>query len=91
MAAKVSKIDDRRSLVIENGIAVVIDTVTGQQHSSFSNIHSTGSVAGMRKLGYWGKKDVIVKAHGFIYNVSRPLTCSTEWEKMAEDNSTAKG
>jgi hypothetical protein len=91
MAAKVLKIDDRRNLVIENGIAIVTDTVTGQQHSSFSSIHPTGSVTGMKKLGYWGKKDVIVKAHGWIYNVSRPQVCSNEWEKIAEDNSTAKG
>lgn len=34
------------------------------------SIHKTGSVLGMKKLGYWGKNDVCVKIGEYIYNIS---------------------
>lgn len=38
------------------------------------SIHRTGSVAGMKKLGYWGKRDVCVRIGDYIYNLSRTIT-----------------
>lgn len=34
------------------------------------SIHYTGSVAGMKKAGYWGKDDIIVRYGEYIYNLS---------------------
>lgn len=34
------------------------------------SIHYTGSVWGMKKLGYWGKHDRCVRCGSFIYNLS---------------------
>ncbi|GHU75905.1 hypothetical protein FACS1894188_07600 [Clostridia bacterium] len=34
------------------------------------SIHYTGSVAGMKNLGYWGKNDVCVRIGQYIYNLS---------------------
>lgn len=51
------------------GIAWVKDCSTGMGHSCHANIDATGSVRGMKKLGYWGKNDRTVRSHGFIYNI----------------------
>lgn len=53
----------------KSGIAWVKDYSTGMGHSCHANIDVTGSVRGMKKLGYWGKNDRTVKSHGFIYNI----------------------
>jgi hypothetical protein len=37
------------------------------------SIHYTGSVAGMKKLGYWGKDDVCVRIGNYIYDLSITL------------------
>lgn len=34
------------------------------------SIHHTGSVRGMKKLGYWDKDDVCVRCGQYIYNMS---------------------
>lgn len=34
------------------------------------SIHYTGSVRGMKKLGYWGKNDICVRCGSYIYNLS---------------------
>lgn len=34
------------------------------------SIHYTGSVKGMKKLGYWGKDDKCVRCGQYIYNLS---------------------
>ncbi len=34
------------------------------------SIHYTGSVRGMKKLGFWGKDDICVRCGQFIYNLS---------------------
>lgn len=54
-----------------NGIAWIEDGSTGLGYSCHPNIDITGSVAGMKKLGYWGKSDKVVRSHGFQYNISR--------------------
>ena len=34
------------------------------------SIHYTGSVRGMKRLGYWGKSDICVRCGQYIYNLS---------------------
>lgn len=42
--------------------------------------HCTGSVRGMKKLGYWGQHDHIVRCGQFIYNLSiRIGGCRRGW------------
>ena len=45
--------------------------LTPRQKEMHPSIHHTGSVAGMKKLGYWGKDDVCVRCGQYIYNLSR--------------------
>ena len=42
------------------------------------SIHYTGSVRGMKKLGYWGKNDVCVRSGAYIYNLSITFIPSVE-------------
>ena len=51
------------------GIAWIADGSTGMCISVHPNIDITGSVRGMKNLGYWGKKDRTVRCNGFIYNI----------------------
>lgn len=51
------------------GIAWIEDGTAGVRHSIHANIGSTGSVRGMKYLGFWNKKDRTVRAGGFIYNI----------------------
>lgn len=37
------------------------------------SIHYTGSVRGMKKLGYWGEHDKCVRCGSYIYNLSITL------------------
>ena len=39
----------------------------------YANIHYTGSVRGMKKLGYWNKHDTCIRCGKCIYNVDRPV------------------
>lgn len=57
------------------GIAWVENGSTGNGHSPHPNIDASGSVAGMKKQGYWDQTDQTVRSHGFIYNIS---VCSVE-------------
>ena len=52
------------------GIAYVTDGSTGLTHSAHPNIDKSGSVAGMKKRGYWRKEDKIVSLNGYFYNIS---------------------
>lgn len=45
------------------------DPVTNNHPS----IHYTGSVKGMKKLGYWGKKDKCVRQGQYVYNLSKTV------------------
>lgn len=42
--------------------------------SKHPSIHYTGSVLGMKKLGYWDKDDVCVRCGQYIYNLSKEVT-----------------
>lgn len=55
----------------KNGIAWIEDGSTGLGISVHPNIHKTGSVIGMKNLGYWNKSDRIVQSHGWKYNIDR--------------------
>ena len=50
---------DEPKLTMKNGIATIYDPSTGLIHSCHPNINVTGSIRGMKKLGYWGKNDHI--------------------------------
>ena len=67
----------------KTGIAWVEDGTTGSFHSCHPNIDVTGSAAGMKKLGYWGKRDRVVKTNGFKYNVSKKCV-NDDLDKIAE-------
>jgi hypothetical protein len=66
----------------KTGIAWVEDGETGCGHSAHPNISTTGSIAGMRNLGYWNKDERCVRSHGFVYNIDR-LSVSDELDKIA--------
>lgn len=55
----------------KTGIAWIEDGSTGLIHSCHPNIGSSGSVYGMKKMGYWDKTDKIIASHGFKYNISK--------------------
>lgn len=48
--------------------------LTPGQKDAHPSIHHTGSVAGMKKLGYWGKDDVCVRCGQYIYNLSKTVS-----------------
>ena len=51
------------------GIAWVEDGTTGNGHTCHASIDASGSVRGMKKLGYWRQADRTVRSHGYIYNI----------------------
>lgn len=68
-----------------NGLAWVSDTSSGMCYSAHPNIMRSGSVKGMKALGYWGKHDKVIESHGYKYNISR-LVVSDTWDKVAADH-----
>jgi hypothetical protein len=72
------------------GIAWVEDGSTGIGHSAHSNIDASGSVRGMRERGYWKKDDVVVRSHGFIYNISSYVV-SDDLDRIAAENCQCGG
>ena len=68
-----------------NGIAWVEDGGTGCGYSCHSNIDATGSVRGMKNLGYWKKDARTVRSHGFIYNIDT-LVISSEYDKLLAES-----
>lgn len=71
------------------GIAWVEDGTTGCGHSCHPNIDRTGSVRGM-KSRFWGKKDRVVRSHGFIFNIDR-LATSDELDELARKHCRCGG
>lgn len=65
------KISEGITLCKDNttGIAWIINGRTGMSHSCHPNIDISGSIRGMKNLGYWGKNDRIVRSHGYQYNI----------------------
>lgn len=46
------------------------EKLTEWEKARHPSIHHTGSVRGMKKLGYWGKHDRCVRCGQYIYNLS---------------------
>lgn len=74
----------------KSGIAWVEDGSAGVGHSAHPNIYASGSVSGMRSLGYWGKRDLVVKSHGFIYNIDH-VSISDSLDEIARDHCQCGG
>ena len=51
--------------------------LTEKEKARHPSIHYTGSVRGMKKLGYWGKDDLCVRCGQYIYNLS--ITINDGW------------
>lgn len=66
------------------GIAWVEDYSSGNGHSPHPNIHASGSVPGMKKLGYWGKHNRTVRSFGFIHNIDH-VVITSEYDQIAND------
>lgn len=47
--------------------------LTEAEKERHPSIHVTGSVRGMKKLGFWGKNDVVVRSGSYYYNLSVTL------------------
>ena len=69
----------------KSGIAWVENGEVGLGHSSHPNIAASGSVRGMKQLGYWEKDAKTVRSHGFIYNVDR-VVVSDELDDLARQH-----
>lgn len=65
------------------GIAWVEDGTSGQGHSAHPNIDITGSVKGMKQLGYWHPNDRVVESHGFHYNITK-IVLDSEFDRIAQ-------
>ena len=48
--------------------------LTERERERHPSIHHTGSVRGMKKLGFWGKNDECVRCGQYIYNLSITIT-----------------
>ena len=74
----------------KTGIAWVTNGKTGMGHSAHPNIDSSGSVTGMKNLGYWREKDLTVKSHGIIYNISKCVV-SDKYDEIARKECNCGG
>ncbi len=72
------------------GLAWVENGRTGAGHSAHPNIDESGSVSGMKKLGYWGQNDRTVSSNGFIYNIDRCVV-SDRWDEIARQHCQCGG
>jgi hypothetical protein len=84
MGRLVKEIKEYVELYIDDktGIAWIENGSTGNTHSCHPNISVSGSVVGMKKQGYWGKDDVVVRLNGYRYNTSK-YSVSDELDRIA--------
>lgn len=68
---------------LKTGIVTIHNGRTGNGHSCHANIDGTGSIRGMKNLGYWRKNDRCLKSFGVIYNVDT-LVVSDDLDKITE-------
>lgn len=75
MLKEIRKINDTVALYRDDrtGLAFAKDSVRGCSWSVHPSIDASGSVRGMRKLGYWGKDDKVVRCHGAYINISHVI------------------
>ena len=80
----IKQIGEHKALYCDSdtGVAFVENGSTGNTHSCHPNIDSSGSVKGMKKLGYWKKDARIARAHGTIYNIDS-LVVTDELDEIA--------
>ena len=92
MKLKLQDIDECTTLYRDSrtGLAWVEDGHTGSQHSAHPNIDASGSVRGMKKLGYWGELDNVVRCRGTIYNISR-VVVDDELDELARQHCQCGG
>ena len=74
----------------KSGLAWIENGKTGNGHSVHSNIDASGSVTGMKKLGYWKKDARTVRSHGYIYNIDT-FICDDEYDKIVADYCRCQG
>lgn len=90
----IKSIEDHVNLYRDDrtGIAWIEDGRTGLGISVHANIHSSGSVSGMKNLGYWRKKDRTARSHGWIYNIDS-FVCdrNNELEMIVADECRCQG
>lgn len=64
----VKKIDEETLIYRDERTGMAFAKKRGENFSIHPNIHKSGSVKGMKKLGFWGKKDRVVRVGDFSYN-----------------------
>ena len=74
----------------KTGIAFVENGSTGNTHSCHANIDATGSVRGMKKLGYWRKDSRTARCHGTIYNIDS-LVVTDKLDEVAREHCRCGG
>ncbi len=74
----------------ETGIAWVENGEAGCGHSCHPNISKTGSVRGMRNVGYWAKDCRTARSHGWIYNIDLLVT-SDDLDEIARQHCQCGG
>lgn len=62
-----------RRLRKEGSPVMKYERLTQAQKDRHPSIHHTGSVRGMKKLGFWRKKDRCVRCGQYIYNLSMTI------------------
>ena len=84
MYREIERLDNSHILYRDEntGIAWVKDNASGLAYSAHPSIDTSGSVSGMKRLGYWKRSDKIVRSHGFYYNTSM-LCISDVWDEAA--------
>lgn len=82
--------DQFHRLKIKKGIARIFDTHNGTIYECYPNIHSSGSVSGMKAKGYWQKDAKTIRLGGVIFNISSLIgDKNNRWEVLVEKLSTA--
>ncbi len=89
---KVRDVGQHQTLYLDadTGIAWVENGSLGLSHSCHPNIDRSGSVAGMKALGYWSRDDRTVESHGFIFNIDECIV-SDELDELARDHCRCGG
>lgn len=73
-----------------SGIAWVENRSVGIGHSAHPNISASGSIRGMKDLGYWAKDARTVRSHGFIYNIDS-FVVTDEFDELAAEHCRCGG
>lgn len=72
------------------GLAWIEDGTLGWNISIHCSIDSSGSVQGMKNLGYWKKNDRTIKCNGFYYDIDTCYIPDAEGEYHDMERIVAK-